>query len=292
MVGSVAGRRPGCRGEDLASGSRGEVAGSRQANRRGDRRLRGGVGFNSPLAHTITKPLVSDPGLGAVSGPAAVTTKTLCLEDVRLSPLLRRDPPRVGAVARLSHLSCGGTRGRSIRGNFSGENVQRDDVRLLGGRSSPSPGAGQRRRSSEGAGTSGRAGGGVVSDSCSPSRLPPQQAARVAARHVEALTRVRDEVLSNIRDAIARREAKPVHAGLFGSSARGEATSHSDIDVLLDRLDCDVRAWTGNAAQLVDLSADTLGRMDRESDPLIASWRAEVIDLHGEPLAQLLRRLL
>jgi predicted nucleotidyltransferase len=152
---------------------------------------------------------------------------------------------------------------------------------------------------------------GVVSSE-TPARHPVYQLNRrhVAARHIEALTRVRDEVLSNIRDAIARWEAKPVHAGLFGSSARGEATSHSDIDVLLvrplppddfdeyvwhdqlDRLDGDVRAWTGNAAQLVDLSADTLRRMDRESDPLIASWRAEVIDLHGEPLAQLLRRLL
>ena len=131
----------------------------------------------------------------------------------------------------------------------------------------------------------------------------------VAARHIEALTRVRDEIVANIRSEVASWEVGPSHAGLFGSFARGEAGSDSDIDVLLvrpdspaeldeddwllqlDRLDRRVRAWTGNAAQIVDLTPATLGQMARDADPLVDSWRAEDIPVHGQTLLELLRRL-
>lgn len=131
----------------------------------------------------------------------------------------------------------------------------------------------------------------------------------VAVPHIEALTRVRDEIVGNIRSEVASWEVEPSHAGLFGSFARGDAGSDSDIDVLLvrpdslagsdedawlerlDRLDRRIRAWTGNAAQIVDLAPATLGLMARESDPLVDSWRAEDIQVHGETLLELLRRL-
>jgi predicted nucleotidyltransferase len=131
----------------------------------------------------------------------------------------------------------------------------------------------------------------------------------VATAHIEALTRVRDQIVLNIRTEVVAWRVEPSHAGLFGSFARGEADTQSDIDVLLvrpdppakldedawleqlDRLDRRVRAWTGNAAQIVDLAPDTLRLMARHSDPLVDSWRAEDIQVHGETLLELLRRL-
>jgi predicted nucleotidyltransferase len=131
----------------------------------------------------------------------------------------------------------------------------------------------------------------------------------VAVPHIVALSRVRDEILGNICTEVGGWEVEPSHAGLFGSFARGTADSDSDIDVLLvrpdspaeldedrwleqlDRLDVRIRAWTGNPAQIVDLAPATLGQMARDRDPLVDSWRAEDIQVHGERLLDLLRRL-
>lgn len=144
-----------------------------------------------------------------------------------------------------------------------------------------------------------------------PARYPVYRLNRdhVAVSHIEALTRVRDEIVGNVRSEVASWKIEPSHAGLFGSFARGDADSDSDIDVLLvrpdslaesdeeawleqlDRLDRRIRAWTGNAAQIVDLAPANLGRMARDADPLVDSWRAEDIQLHGATLLELLRRL-
>ncbi len=144
-----------------------------------------------------------------------------------------------------------------------------------------------------------------------PARYPVYRLNRdhVAVPHIEALSRMRDEIVGRIRTELVGWKVKPSHAGLFGSFARGEADSESDIDVLLvrpdstaqleedawieqlDRLDQRIQAWTGNAAQIVDVAPATLGQMARAADPLVDSWRAEDIHVHGETLHELLRRL-
>lgn len=128
----------------------------------------------------------------------------------------------------------------------------------------------------------------------------------VAAPHIEALARVRDDIVTNIRMEVSSWDPEPSYAGLFGSFARGTAGLESDIDVLLvrpslvefdedawlerlDRLARRIRAWTGNPAQIIDLDPSTLVQMARDGDPLVASWRAEEIRLHGEHLLDLLR---
>lgn len=143
----------------------------------------------------------------------------------------------------------------------------------------------------------------------SPARYPLYRLNRehVAVSHIEALTRIREEILDKIRREIAAWRVKPFHAGLFGSFARGTADSDSDIDVLLvraeaaagfdeeiwlkqvDRLDRGILLWTGNAAQVIDLAPATLGRMAREGDPLLESWRADEIPVYGKRLAELIR---
>ncbi|MGL5823493.1 MAG: nucleotidyltransferase family protein [Nocardioides sp.] len=131
----------------------------------------------------------------------------------------------------------------------------------------------------------------------------------LAVPHIEALARIRDEIVARIRSEVSHWRIKPAHAGLFGSFARGTADADSDIDVLLirperpasldedqwleqlDRLDSLIRAWTGNAAQIVDLAPTALGQMARDNDPLLDSWRAEDLHLHGTALLDLLRRV-
>ena len=120
---------------------------------------------------------------------------------------------------------------------------------------------------------------------------------------------MRSELFDRIREEVASWGVEPIHAGLFGSFARATAGSDSDIDVLLvrpatltdseegtwleqlSRLDHRIRAWTGNAAQIIDLTPATLGKMARESDSLVDSWRADDILMHGERVLELLRRL-
>jgi len=128
----------------------------------------------------------------------------------------------------------------------------------------------------------------------------------VAADAIVALTRVRTTIIDRITDALSRWSPEPVHASLFGSFARGEATTTSDIDVLVvigpatpadqdrraaqtDQLATDVLRWTGNRGHIVDPTPETLAAMIAGDDPLVASWRADHINLMGTRLLDLFR---
>ena len=128
----------------------------------------------------------------------------------------------------------------------------------------------------------------------------------VGADAIVALTRLRTIIIDRITDALSTWSPAPVHASLFGSFARGEATATSDIDILvvidpagaadqdaraaqIDRLAADVLRWTGNLGHIVDPSPDILAAMVAGDDPLVASWRAEHINLMGIRLLDLLR---
>ena len=121
---------------------------------------------------------------------------------------------------------------------------------------------------------------------------------------------MRAELFDRLRSEVSSWAVEPTHAGLFGSLARGTANSTSDIDVLLvrpkkltaaqegvwleqiDRLDRHIQAWTGNAAQIIDLTPATLDSMVGKADPLVDSWRTDEIPLFGERILDLLRRTL
>lgn len=130
----------------------------------------------------------------------------------------------------------------------------------------------------------------------------------VAADAIVALTRIRATIIDRITDALSSWTPEPVHASLFGSFARGEATTASDIDILvvtgpagaagqdvrenqIDRLSADVLRWTGNRGHIVDATPDILATMIAAEDPLLVSWRADHIHLIGTRLRDLLRSL-
>ena len=152
--------------------------------------------------------------------------------------------------------------------------------------------------------------GVVVSDRSTRYSVYSLNRDHVAAPYIEALARVRVEIIQRIGAEIDGWQISPLHAGLFGSFARGRADSDSDIDVLLvrpsldgrgrqdteerwmeqiDRLGRRIRSWTGNHAQIIDLTHTTLQQMDRDGDPLVESWRADGIPVHGGRLVDVLR---
>jgi predicted nucleotidyltransferase len=130
----------------------------------------------------------------------------------------------------------------------------------------------------------------------------------VAADAILALTRLRTEIIERVSHEVSHWSRAPMHASLFGSFARGEATAASDIDVLvvigpssaadederadrLDRLAANIFRWTGNRGQIVEVTCDSLSAMVTASDPLVASWRADSVHLMGSHLLDLLRQV-
>lgn len=143
--------------------------------------------------------------------------------------------------------------------------------------------------------------GVVLARSQPPSTLYTLNRDHVAAPHIIALSLLRAEIISRITDAVVSESPNLVHASLFGSFARGEASTGSDIDVLVveesaepsttvERLSSDIPRWTGNPAHVVAATWDTIRAMVAADDPLVASWRVDHVHLAGVRLPDLLRR--
>jgi predicted nucleotidyltransferase len=121
---------------------------------------------------------------------------------------------------------------------------------------------------------------------------------------VEQLAQIRVELVRRLRETVTHWEQPPVHASLFGSAARGEGDVHSDVDLLIvrprqvdaesnqwrtqiDELAESIRRWTGNHADIIEISEDDLPHLRRNPPPVIAQIREDAIDLAGEPARML-----
>jgi DNA-binding transcriptional ArsR family regulator len=118
---------------------------------------------------------------------------------------------------------------------------------------------------------------------------------------VEVMAGARWGLVERLRDLIGGWKVPTFHASLFGSAARGEGNSRSDIDLLvvrqaeidsedggwrrqLDELaDC-VWLWTGNYAGVVEVSEADLPRLLEERPPALEEIEQQGIDLAGMPL--------
>jgi predicted nucleotidyltransferase len=129
----------------------------------------------------------------------------------------------------------------------------------------------------------------------------------LAAEAIISLTRLRSSLVSRIKEQLASWEIQPVHASLFGSAARGDGDTASDIDIFvvrpkgvdeedtkwrsqLDELADAVRSWTGNHAGISEIPGSELARLRRERPPVAEDVERDGITLFGEPASTLLRR--
>jgi hypothetical protein len=129
----------------------------------------------------------------------------------------------------------------------------------------------------------------------------------LAAQPIITLTRLRSILIERLKERLGGWEVQPIHASIFGSAARGDGDTESDIDVLvirprdveeederwrsqIDSLAGAIHSWTGNHAGIAEISERDLARLRRERPPVIENVDAEGITLIGDEPSSLFRR--
>jgi predicted nucleotidyltransferase len=130
----------------------------------------------------------------------------------------------------------------------------------------------------------------------------------VAAGAVEELVRLRSAFLEELRRLIAAWKIPPLHASVFGSMARSDGDTRSDIDLLVVRpagtaaTDAtwtaqlheavqEVRLLTGNSLSLAEISQYELARLASSNEAMLMEWLVDGIHVAGGRLDNLLRSL-
>jgi len=130
---------------------------------------------------------------------------------------------------------------------------------------------------------------------------PPAKLYRLNRRHLAAnaiieLATLRGRLLEDVRQLLASWSPAPAGAWMFGSASRGDGSSASDIDLLivrpdlvseddpgwlahLEHLEDEVRAWTGNAAAVVETSASELSAMAQGGERLVSEVQRDGLPL-------------
>ena len=115
----------------------------------------------------------------------------------------------------------------------------------------------------------------------------------LAAPGVLALAGMRTDFLDRLREYVADQPDQPLLLGLFGSYARRDGDSDSDIDVLLvtqatdaaqlaGELSDNVRRWTGNSCHVVVLSLADVRRMRGTQEPILEAWGQDLLVVTGD----------
>lgn len=130
----------------------------------------------------------------------------------------------------------------------------------------------------------------------------------LAAPAVEILAGLFANLVERLGDTLGAWDPKPRHASLFGSAARREASTMSDIDILLVRrkgiapddpewteqkeaLASHALRWSGNPISWLDLSQAEVKSALRSRDPLLDELKRDGVHLAGTRFRSLLREL-
>lgn len=130
----------------------------------------------------------------------------------------------------------------------------------------------------------------------------------LATGPILALVNLRSTLIDFVQAELAAWPIAPVHASMFGSFARHDGGTASDIDVLIvraDRVAADDPQWeqslsdargkvhtvTGNPLSIVELSVSELREALSAEEPIVAAWRAEAVHLLGQRFEALARSL-
>lgn len=139
-------------------------------------------------------------------------------------------------------------------------------------------------------------------------RLCRLNRAHLAADALLALVDLRARLIDFLRSEVRAWSQEPVHASLFGSAARGDGDTASDLDLLLVRphprpADDEDDVWeeqlfasgeqifaaTGNRAAWFVTTAADIRRAEKAGEPIVAEWRRDAVHLAGRRLDKILR---
>lgn len=139
-----------------------------------------------------------------------------------------------------------------------------------------------------------------------PSALFRLNRDHLAAEPVLQLVGLRERLFWRIRTEEEGWDLKAEYLGVFGSAARGDGGTGSDIDVVvvradevpavdgawakqLDDLEASIRRWSGNRAEVVEYGRVQLLELGRRRDPFVkAELLHDARDIVGPPLVALL----
>jgi Nucleotidyltransferase domain len=128
----------------------------------------------------------------------------------------------------------------------------------------------------------------------------------LAADPLLALVGLRPRTIEFLRSEVASWTQRAIHVSLFGSAARGDGDTSSDLDLLVIRPDTDevgdaaweeqlsgsgerILAATGNRAAWFVITPVDLRRAVTAGEPIIGEWRRDGVHLAGRRLEPLLR---
>jgi predicted nucleotidyltransferase len=127
----------------------------------------------------------------------------------------------------------------------------------------------------------------------------------VAYPAVVALVGLRGELLARIQKELDAWELPPIHMSLFGSFARGDGDTDSDVDLFvvrpaavleedarwrdqLDGLTSRIYRWTGNRAAILEASETELAGLAKDEPAVVTQLRGDAIVLSGLDVPALL----
>jgi hypothetical protein len=127
----------------------------------------------------------------------------------------------------------------------------------------------------------------------------------VAYPAVIALLGLRIAFIGGLQQELKTWKLAPVHASVFGSFARADGDTHSDIDLFvvrptavsnedavwreqLDELAFTISRRTGNRASVHEASETELPRLRTDEPPIVTQLRSDAIVLSGPPISTLL----
>jgi hypothetical protein len=127
----------------------------------------------------------------------------------------------------------------------------------------------------------------------------------LAAPAVEILMGMRNTLVELMQAETKEWDVQPTHLSLFGSAARGDGGTESDIDLFvvrasgvdddddiwrgqIEELRAGAERWTGNATSVVEVSEGGLVRLAAEGAAILDELRDEAVLLAGEDLDVLL----
>lgn len=120
----------------------------------------------------------------------------------------------------------------------------------------------------------------------------------VVADAVVAIARAWETLLERLRDRLGAFDHPPVYAAVFGSAARQEMRSDSDIDIFLVRprrtgaeneawktdiakLSADASAWTGNDVRVLEFGEDEIDGRAADVDTVLSEIARDGITVYG-----------